>query len=109
MADFILPGYETTIGNKKYAILDHTGPSSYVNPGGETMKGFGLNWGGFDNVNIGNSLSGTYSGKFTPTGTPRGQAFQTGVMRFYVNSTGAEVANAVDLSGELFRIECVGV
>jgi hypothetical protein len=56
LGNTILPGYEMPLGDKKYIVFDHTGPTSYTQfvpgtgVGGDVLlaSGSGLNIGGFD-------------------------------------------------------------
>lgn len=108
-----LPGYPLPVGTKYRQVFDHAGPVSYSQATGDAINASDLGFGGIDSIHPifgGVTLSGTYQLKayYTPTltagnaspGTP-----QKVLCRWYVVAGGAEVANAVNLSGELVRLD----
>jgi hypothetical protein len=115
MANTTLPGLqaEPVSGRVKWSFIDHTGPASYVNPGGDPFPTQSA-YGGPNNA----GLSGVYF--VVPTwsqdGTYYVQAKYAGLgsissamkLHWYVAATGAEVANATNLSGETVRLMILG-
>lgn len=108
-----LPGYPQPFGTKWKQVLDHAGPSNYQQGTGDIFNASDIGFGGIDAIHPvfgGISLSGTYQVKAfcTPIlaatkpspGTP-----PKVLLRWYVVAGGAEVANGVDLSGELARLD----
>lgn len=59
--DIIIPGYETSIGNKLLAAVDHYGPTSYVLGTGQAYPATSINRGGFDWVD---AADFTFDGAF---------------------------------------------
>ena len=94
----IVPGYEggIVIGQRKTYVFYGNGPKSYANPGGDPLSGPFSEY--IDYVAPTMSVSKTYEINFFPStvGTTRA----TWTAKWYVVSTGAEVAGATDLSGE---------
>lgn len=121
MADTILPGYLTTIGNKYMLVVDHFGPASYPT-GGETITAAQYGIGGIDFIDSTNdinqgtvqytgvSFSGTYyvDIKLATTTAPGGSVSSLKAQWFVV-ATGAEVANTTNLSAEKIRLRIMGV
>lgn len=111
VAFYPLPGYPTKVGQKNLEVADFVGPSSYVNGTGMKILASSLGFGGFEAALVcGQSLSGTYAAKvFWPAvvaGTfPSPGSQNNFFIKIYVVATGSEVNNAVDLSGELFRMQ----
>lgn len=109
-----LDGYEQLFGSKKAMVAELVGPASYL-AGGQTVTAAQLGWGGFDHaVAQGFSLSGTFYGKvqllpLDPTPSEFLGAAQSFKMVWYVTSTNAQVADAVDLSAEVMRFFAIGV
>jgi hypothetical protein len=99
------------IGAGKFIPLDHTGPTSYAT-GGETI-GTSNNLTGIstqglsviDFVDGGGSVSGTYFVISYPVGTGSRKTYK---LLWFVTATGAQVANAVNLSAETVRLVVVG-
>lgn len=109
MADTYLPGFESVWGANKVMVMDHYGPASYAT-GGETWTLSGLNWGGVLMFNaMGEDFSGTYFMRIIPQNTPAGVPFTTVKIQWFVVSTGAEVANATNLSTFAVRSILIGV
>jgi len=121
MAETILPGYVTTIGNKYLVIDDHAGPVSYTT-GGETVTAAQFGLGGIDFIDGCNDVvQGTaqinnvsFSGvNFVaiklPTTTGPGVANTKITLQWFVVATGAEVAATTNLSGQTVRLRIVGV
>src|SRR5678815_1368803 len=101
-------------GIKHILIVDHDGPASYNNTGvfttsGETINASDFGYGGFefiDEISLSSDSLNTVlivlpgqstSGNF-------GDARPTAVIHWFVQSTGVEVANAVNLSGKSIRL-----
>jgi hypothetical protein len=115
-------GYDTSWGNKKAWQGAHFGPASYTT-GGETLSASTFGWGGFELVLAANhggatvdsipmivplSISQNYFVGITfSTSASGAQASVT--IKWYVTSTGAEVANATNLSAEKVRLLAIGV
>ena len=96
----------TPLGEGFIAAADITGPNPYVNPGGQsiTAQAFGLQtfrW-------VLGSMVAVAGGNYAIATTPAGPGSKTVVLRWYVATTGAEVANGVDLSGSIVRIVAWG-
>lgn len=103
--DVIIPGYETTIGSKLLIMVDHYGPASYSQATGDVYPVTNINRGGFDRVSAGTTLSGTYSVVAIMTPAAVGSGVTQVSLKWTVVSTGAQVANAVNLSAEVVRLE----
>ena len=108
-------------GDRPYAIVDLAGPSSYTQvtngtapaqpTGGQavTPSTFGLVAGLEGIFQVGGSTSGTYIVQaFQATGYNQGYGNPTWILRWIVAATGAEVAGAVNLSGETVRLVAFG-
>lgn len=117
MANRILPGYMMPNGAKYDLIVDHDGPSSYAGgaSGGETINASDFGLGGIETIEIpmlsNDSLTSaiaTLTGQSISTGNI-GNAVTQAKIRYFVVATGAEVANAVDLSAKSFRLQIRGV
>lgn len=107
-----LPGYPQQWGTKNVELGEMVGPSSYAT-GGVTINASSFGWGGFDRfAATGRSYSGTYSAQVQPlpitAGAKSNQSIKSYKVVWIVIATGAEVANAVDLSAEIMRFEAVG-
>lgn len=115
-------GYDTSWGNKKVWQGGHMGPLSYAT-GGETLTASSFGWGGFELVLAANqgvatvnstpiviplALSGNYFVGITFATTAKGPQ-KSVTIKWYVTTTGAEVAAAVNLNAEEVRILMVGV
>lgn len=91
-------GYEggLTIGQRKIYAFFGTGPAAYANPAGDALSGPFSEY--LDYVAPAMSVSKTYEVNMVPNtvGTTRA----AWVAKWYVVSTGAEVANGVNLSAE---------
>lgn len=102
------------MGPKHFVVIDHDGPASYNNTGtfttsGETLNATDLGYGGFefvDEISLSSDQLNTVlialpglstSGNF-------GDARPTTVIHWFVQATGAEVANTVNLSGKSVRL-----
>lgn len=99
-------GYPDNIGRKRVYAGSAIGPTSYSQT---TADPVALpNFQHYIDSALSNgqlSVSGTYYVRFQPSAAgPR----QTWKARYYVTSTNAEVANAVDLSGETFIVSFLG-
>lgn len=133
MANTIVMGYETPIGNKYLITCDHYGPKSYSNIGtssgtGDVVLAADFAKGGFDFIDV-QSMGGanyTQSGnyilkRFTTTVTttasvsyPPGSAFPKFFFQWFTTSSAfgaisTEVTNGTDLSAENIRIQLVCV
>ena len=111
-----LPGYPQPTGAKIQVVFDHCGPASYNNTGtyatsGETLlaNGGGLNFGGFDFVRAMDSSDGLYFAVIVPNLGGDANSMKSVVIHWFVRSTGAEVANGVNLSGSAIRIAALMV
>lgn len=114
MANTTLSGLqaEPVSGRVKWTFMDHTGPASYVT-GGETFP-TQTAYGGPNNAGLSGvyfiascwSWDGTYYVQMKPAaaGSVRG----TAQLVWYVAATGAQVANATNLSGETVRLLIFG-
>lgn len=122
MANTSLPNYTNYWGSKYVWQGLHFGPTSYTT-GGETFSAATLGWGGLEFVladNMGQAAVNSVS-MVVPLSTSRtyfvGITFATtatGVVasvtiKWFVVATGAEVANATNLSAESVRLLAVGV
>lgn len=111
MANTKVPGYPTVIGDKAVTCVDHTGPASYTTHGesfGAPNQFGGVNQFGlrnYDWIGGGVSQSGTYAVEGRLTGSGNQVTFK---LVWSVVATGAEVANATNLSGETVRLLLVG-
>jgi len=109
-----LPGYQQYWGSKLAFIGELAGQLSYTT-GGQQFDASALGLGGFDSFEVvGRSYSGTYRCEVqylavdAAPSAPKGAVASVKII-WIVVATGAEVANAVDLSGEIIRFQAVGV
>lgn len=104
-----LSGYPQPVGEKYEKVFDHQGPASYNNTGtfatsGETITAISLGFGGLDTLGAsGLSASGLYTAMVFLVNAGNANAVKSAVIHWFVQATGAEVANAVNLSGEVIR------
>lgn len=111
MANTTLPGYESIWGNKKVTVIDRTGPVAYNNTGtyatsGDVLTAAELGWGGIDVVIPSQSSDGLNEiiVSFTVVGGGSGSV----ALHWFVTASGAEVANAVNLSTKTIRLLVIG-
>lgn len=107
--NFHLSGYPFYLGPKRTSVFDHAGPNSYTT-GGEQLAAKPTGFNSFDMVSPPSpalSASSTYSVAVRYP-TQNGNSVAYVLMQWYVVGTGAEVANGVDLSGELVRLHALG-
>lgn len=120
MANRILPGYMNQVGAKLEVIVDHDGPASYANGGtpstsGEVINASDFGLGGFELVQCDHLSQDGLNDVFaqlvnqSAPGDTIGNAVPTARLRWFVTSTGAEVANAVNLSTKSIRLQIRGV
>lgn len=115
-----LDGYPTYVGGKLETIVDLDGPASYNNTGvfatsGQVINASDFGWGGFEIVDA-QSLSSDglnwvqiqLPGQ-SQTGEAKGNAVPTARIHWLVQTTNAEVANAVNLSAKSIRLQIRGV
>lgn len=100
----LLKGYPDYIG-KRFAWCGYgTGPTSYLQSTGDPLA-IPRFQNYVDSCFEGTSVSGTYFVRALPSaGGPRA----TWKLKWYVTSTGAEVANAVNLSAETVQLSGFG-
>jgi len=101
-------------GDRPYALIDLAGPASYtqITPGSPPTGGqalapanFGLSAGLEGIVMVGCSSSGTYGVvAMQTTSYNQGANNTTWALLWYVLATGAQVAGATNLSGEVVRL-----
>lgn len=114
MANRGLPGYPQPVGVKTEMVFDHDGPASYNNTGtaltsGETINASDLGYGGVDFAEVDSLSSDGLNYCYVmilnqSTSGPSGNATPSFVVRWFVVATGAEVANAVNLSAKSIRV-----
>lgn len=98
----------TAVKGGRFTRKNHgkvVGPTSYANPGGQTIyaNSFGLR--AFQSVTASMSVSGTYYGQWQPkSADPNTQA----VIHWFVTATGVEVANTTNLSAETLIVSVRG-
>lgn len=104
MVPTLLNGYPDVVGKRQIFAGFGTGPKSYSRVTGDpvTVPGY-QNY--IDQLQGSISVSGTYEAIPQPLGTG---ARQSWIYRWYVVSTGVEVANAVDLSAESVSVSGYG-
>lgn len=96
----LLKGYPDRIGKRQAFAGFGSGPASYVT-GGDPIAIPGFQY--YIDAIFGGvlSVSGTYEARPIPSaGGPR----SNWKLKYFVVSTGAEVANAVNLSAEVFQV-----
>jgi len=101
----LLNGYPATIGERRAYTFYGTGPASYSQTTGDpvTTPSMGMY---LDTVFQAMSVSKTYEVRFYPASTGTSRAAWTA--KWYVISTGAEVANGVNLSAEKIQFGAFG-
>jgi hypothetical protein len=104
-------GYPDLVGKRSMFCGSGSGPASYVNTGTGKTSGDPITVAAYqyyiDSIMSGGqvSLSGTYFYVAQPSSTsPR----RTWVLRYFVASTAAEVANGTNLSAESFIVSGLG-
>lgn len=110
-----LPGLtaEPVSGRVKWSFIDHSGPSSYVNPGGDPFPTQNQ-YGGPNTAGLAGvyfvvptwSQSGTYFVQAIYPGA--GSVHGAVKLKWSVAATGGQVANGTDLSGETVRLMILG-
>ena len=111
-------------GDRPYTLTEWAGPASYVQvvngvapaapTGGQAITGINLQLGPGTTpegiICVGGSTSGTYIVEaFQATAYAQGAGNQNWILRWIVAATGAEVAAAVNLSGETVRLLAFGL
>lgn len=114
MANKQLDGYMNQVGDKLEVIVDHDGPASYANPtpftaNGEVINASDFGLGAFEVVDPMGLSSDQLNTVLCVVGDGSGKAATTCRIHWFVQSTGAEVANAVNLSGKSIRLQIRGV
>jgi hypothetical protein len=113
MANRPLPGYPQPVGAKYEMVFDHDGPASYNNTGvtltsGETINASDVGFGGIEYAEAdgvsSDGLNYCYIMYLNQSTSGSGNALPSFVVRWFVLATGAEVANAVNLSTKSIRI-----
>lgn len=117
----IMPGYVMPIADKYEIICDVDGPASYLNSGavnntsGQPINASDFGIGGFELVDA-QSLSSDELNTFliwlpnqSTSSDNIGNALPTARVYWFVQSTGAQVANAVNLSTKSVRLQIRGV
>jgi hypothetical protein len=105
-----LPGYDQPVGAKIEFMKDLKGPASYNNTGtfstsGQTIYASDDNLGGFEFIAaMGLSDDGLHTVLILLPGTPTDQPVPSATVHWFVQATGAEVANAVNLSTVRIRL-----
>lgn len=110
MANYILPNYPHQVGAQKWVIVDHSGPSSYVT-GGETFLPGAFGMGSIDFIGMSipaATMSGNYHISVAYTTGTSGQPVKSATFVWSSVSTGSEVAQGTNLSGEIIRLMLVG-
>jgi hypothetical protein len=111
-----IAGYLQPVGAKLETLWDVSGPTSYANTGtfttsGQTINASDFGLGGIESIDA-QSLSGdslyTVLIALTPQSANSGASKQA-TIHWFVQATGAEVANAVDLDGSFIRLRIRGV
>jgi hypothetical protein len=95
-------------GHVKCCLQNLKGSSSYAT-GGDTLNASSLGLGPNGKIlfiHVSTTYNATYSPKVIYSG--RGPNASVKIL-WIVNATGAEVANAVDMSASLFRVEAIGI
>ena len=89
MANTILPGYATYVGNKYLVVFDHSGPASYSQSAGDVVNAIDLGMGGFDYVETDMyDPTGVVYAEVVPTGGGGGNAIQSFKILWYAVATG---------------------
>jgi hypothetical protein len=111
-------------GDRPYTLVEVAGPASYTQvingvapaapTGGQALTGISLQLGPGTTpegiLPVAGSTSGTYVVDAFQAGSyAQGAGNQTWLLRWSVAATGAEVAAAVNLSGEVVRLLCFGL
>lgn len=105
MADTLLKGFPDSWGQHQATLIDHVGPTSYVQGGEKITAAQGLWPRSF--AWVGSAL--TYSGTYRVDCIYPGTGLRSWVYFKWTNaSTGQEVGNGVSLSGEKVRLLVVG-
>lgn len=113
----------TQVGAKYIVTFDHDGPASYANAGGfithgEIINAADIGMGGFEFIDSGDlstdalhtvlGLLPSQSSSTDPVNMPA-PASPTFRLMWFVQATGAEVANAVNLSTKTVRLKATCV
>lgn len=96
---------EFRIGPYRARLVDHDGPASYTT-GGETITAISL---GFKRILYVNASGIDDGSGFTSVRHSTKKSQISFRLQWYVASTGAEVANATNLSARFVRLLVVGV
>ena len=105
------PGQADIFGGRQFNAIDYKGPTSYVNTGVGSTSGdtIGHRMFGFENT-----IQAIIDASLDQTGTYQvvDQPMQNGVtswrLRWFVVSTGAEVANGTNLSAFTVKLAAIG-
>lgn len=115
MANNQMDGYAIQVSNKLEIITDHDGPASYNNTGtfatsGETINALDFGLGGFEFIDA-SDLSSDSINTVLAVMIPQnnGDASTSARLYWFVQATGAQVNNAVNLSTKAIRLKIRGV
>lgn len=105
-----VPNGENIAGIHKRNVWDVQGPASYVNGVGIPVYPQNVTVKSIISLDVmgGNAASQLYTAKPTTPVPTAGTAIGPAYLRIYVQATGAEVANATNLSAAIFRFEAIG-
>lgn len=115
MAIRILPGYMMPVGSKYELIIDRDGPASYTGgaAGTDLLNASDVGLGGFESVAADavsqDGLTSCFVQLINQSTSGLGNAVTQARLRYFVVATGAEVANATDLSTKSWRFQIRGV
>lgn len=105
----LMSGYPEPVGNKRHAIGNWLGPTIYATGGANLALPTGINFAHFVQFALGKTISGSTYYIAIPflTNDPKGSA--TVLVKVFVASTMAEVADQTDLSGVTWRVNIFGI
>lgn len=101
-----IAGFADIFGGKNFNTVDYSGPLSYVNGTGDVLdpKAFGA----FNDIIaiVGTSIS--QDGTLYVVGQPVNNGVTAWRLRWFTVGTGAEVANATNLSTKTIKLAIIG-
>ena len=94
------------VGPYMARLVDHDGPTSYTSPGGETITALSL---GFKRVLAVFAMASDDGTQFAMARIAAKKTATSFRLLWYLSTTGAEIANATNLSARSLKLLVIGI